>query len=59
MAAPARAEVSQATVTAPADGGGAMQINPAGPAESGETVLPSAPAEPAEGGEAVPPASPS
>ena len=52
------AEVSQATVTAPApaDGGGAMQINPAGPAESGETVLPSAPAEPAEGGEAVPPA---
>ena len=52
------AEVSQATVTAPApaDGGGAVQINPAGPAESGETVLPSAPAEPAEGGEAVPPA---
>ena len=42
------AEVSQATVTAPADGGGAVQINPAGPAESGETVLPSAPAEPAD-----------
>lgn len=50
------AEVSQATVIAPADGGGAVQINPAGPAESGETVLPAAPAEPAEGGEAVPPA---